>query len=67
MQENYYNMSQRKEEHYMKAALAEALKALKRQEVPVGAVVVCNDMIIASGHNLTETLKIRQHMLRCRQ
>jgi tRNA(adenine34) deaminase len=40
----------------MKAALAEALKAFERQEVPVGAVIVCNDIIIARGHNLTETL-----------
>ena len=44
-------------EKYMKAALAEANKAFDRQEVPVGAVVVCNDVIIARAHNLTETLK----------
>ena len=41
----------------MRAALAEAKKAFDKQEVPVGAVVVCNDMIIARAHNLTETLK----------
>ena len=41
----------------MRAALAEANKALEKQEVPVGAVIVCNDMIIARAHNLTETLK----------
>ena len=41
----------------MKAALAEAGKAFDKQEVPVGAVVVCNDIIIARAHNLTETLK----------
>ena len=40
----------------MRAAIDEAMKALERQEVPVGAVVVCNDMIIARAHNLTETL-----------
>ena len=40
----------------MRAAIDEAIKALERQEVPVGAVVVCNDMIIARAHNLTETL-----------
>ncbi len=40
----------------MKAALAEAEKALNRQEVPVGAVIVCGDRIIARAHNLTETL-----------
>ena len=41
----------------MRAALAEANKAFDKQEIPVGAVVVCNDMIIARAHNLTETLK----------
>ena len=40
----------------MRAALAEAKKAFDRDEVPVGAVVVCNDIIIARAHNLTETL-----------
>ncbi len=44
-------------ERYMKAALAEAKKAFDREEIPVGAVVVCNDTIIARAHNLTETLK----------
>ena len=42
--------------HYMKQALAEARKAAERDEVPVGAVVVCKDRIIARAHNLTETL-----------
>lgn len=41
----------------MRAALAEAYKAFEKLEVPVGAVVVCNDIIIARAHNLTETLK----------
>jgi tRNA(adenine34) deaminase len=50
-------MAQDTREHYMRAALAEANKAFDKQEVPVGAVVVCNDMIIAMAHNLTETLK----------
>lgn len=40
----------------MKQALAEARKAAERGEVPVGAVVVCKDRIIARAHNLTETL-----------
>ena len=44
-------------EQFMKAALAEALKAYDKQEVPVGAVVVYKDTIIARGHNLTETLR----------
>ena len=33
------------------------IKLLKNRRVPVGAVVVCNEMIIARAHNLTETLK----------
>ena len=41
---------------YMKQALLEAEKAAEVGEVPVGAVVVCNDRIIARAHNLTETL-----------
>jgi len=50
-------MQASKHEKYMKAALGEAEKAFDRDEVPVGAVVVCNDMIIARAHNLTEALK----------
>lgn len=42
--------------YYMKQALMEAEKASGRGEVPVGAVVVCRDRIIARTHNLTETL-----------
>ena len=41
---------------YMRQALMEAEKAAERDEVPVGAVVVCRDRIIARAHNLTETL-----------
>jgi tRNA(adenine34) deaminase len=41
----------------MKAALEEAKKAFEKREVPVGAVIVCNDIIIARAHNLTETLR----------
>jgi len=44
------------DEHYMKQALFEAQKALEHGEVPIGAVVVCQNRIIARGHNLTETL-----------
>ena len=40
----------------MRAAIDEAKKALARQEVPIGAVVVCDNMIVARAHNLTETL-----------
>jgi len=47
---------QAKDIQFMKAALEEAKKAFEKQEVPVGAVVVCNDIIVARAHNLTETL-----------
>ena len=40
---------------YMKAALAEAKKALIKGEIPIGCVIVKDDKIIARGHNLTET------------
>lgn len=40
----------------MKEALKEAQKALEKDEVPVGAVIVSNNMVIARAHNLTETL-----------
>ena len=44
------------DEQYMRHALAEARQALQRDEVPIGAVVVCAWRIIGRGHNLTETL-----------
>ena len=44
------------DQDYMKQALIEAKKAFDRDEVPVGAVVVCRDRIIARSHNLTELL-----------
>lgn len=42
--------------HFMRQALAEAEKAFRMEEVPVGAVVVCNNRIIARAHNQTEQL-----------
>ncbi|HOI26539.1 MAG TPA: nucleoside deaminase [Paludibacteraceae bacterium] len=42
--------------YYMKQALLEAKKANEKGEVPVGAVVVCKNTIIARSYNLTETL-----------
>lgn len=44
------------DEHFMREALKEAHKAMEKDEVPVGAVLVYNNKIIARGHNLTETL-----------
>jgi tRNA(adenine34) deaminase len=44
------------DEYYMKQAMEEAKKALAAGEVPIGAVVVCQNRIIARAHNLTERL-----------
>jgi tRNA(adenine34) deaminase len=44
------------DEYYMKEALKEAQKAFDEDEVPVGAVVVCDNRIIARAHNMTEKL-----------
>ena len=41
---------------FMKQALVEAQKAFDKDEIPVGAVVVCQGSIIARAHNLTERL-----------
>jgi len=44
------------DEQFMREALKEARKAFDADEVPVGAVVVANNRIIARAHNLTERL-----------
>ncbi|MEO8474051.1 MAG: nucleoside deaminase [Chryseolinea sp.] len=44
------------EEYFMREALKEAKKALDAGEIPVGAVVVCKNRVIARGHNQTEKL-----------
>ena len=44
------------DESFMQEALKEAQKAFDADEVPVGAIVVCNNKIIARAHNLTERL-----------
>ena len=46
----------KKDEQYMRKALVEAQQAYDEGEIPVGAVIVCNDRIISRAHNLTETL-----------
>lgn len=43
-------------EYFMKEALKEARKAFDEDEIPIGAVMVCNDHIIARAHNRTEKL-----------
>lgn len=47
---------QQRDEFFMRKALVEAQAAYEQGEVPIGAVVVCGDRIIARAHNLTETL-----------
>jgi tRNA(adenine34) deaminase len=49
-------MADNQDEKWMRVALQEATLALKKKEVPVGAVVVYQDKIIGRGHNQTETL-----------
>lgn len=44
------------DESFMRQALNEAKYAYEKDEVPIGAVVVCQNRIIARAHNLTETL-----------
>jgi tRNA(adenine34) deaminase len=45
------------DEHFMREALKEAKKAFDLGEIPVGAVVVCNNQIISRTYNQTELLK----------
>lgn len=44
------------DEYFMKQAYAEALQAFEADEIPVGALVVCKNRIIARAHNHTERL-----------
>lgn len=44
------------DERFMREALREADRAWDEDEIPVGAVVVCNGRVIGKGHNLTEKL-----------
>ncbi len=57
---NYYSETSNKDNnpdlYFMEQALIEAKKAELSDEVPVGAVIVCQGQIIGRGHNLTETL-----------
>ena len=45
-----------KDEQFMRKALYEAERAAEEGEIPIGAVIVCNDRIISRAHNLTEKL-----------
>ncbi len=44
------------DEYFMRQALQQAYNAMEQDEVPVGAIIVHQNKIIAKGHNLTETL-----------
>tara|TARA_B110000211_G_scaffold234200_1_gene302823 strand:+ start:1977 stop:2426 length:450 start_codon:yes stop_codon:yes gene_type:complete len=44
------------DDHFMKLAYQEAEKAFNQDEVPVGAVIVCDNQVIARAHNMTEAL-----------
>lgn len=44
------------DDYFMRIALNEAITAYEKDEIPVGAIIVCNNKIIAKAHNLTETL-----------
>ena len=44
------------DEKYMRMALEEARKAMERDEVPIGAIIVCRGRVVGRGYNLTETL-----------
>ena len=44
------------DEHFMRLALREAEQAFEADEVPIGAIVVMNEKVIARGHNMTEKL-----------
>ncbi len=48
--------TKKKDEAFMRRALQEAQAAFDEDEIPVGAVIVCQDKIIARAHNLTEML-----------
>lgn len=44
------------DEYFMQQALQEARQAFEEEEIPIGAVVVMQNRIIARGHNMTERL-----------
>ncbi|MCH5225202.1 MAG: nucleoside deaminase [Muribaculaceae bacterium] len=49
-------MTDPRDEYYMSLAMRQAEEAFDQDEVPVGAVVVCNGKVIGMGHNQTEAL-----------
>ncbi len=55
MSENILNLSD--DEYYMRLAIKQSLSAYREGEVPVGAVAVCKDRVIAKAYNQVELLK----------
>ena len=49
-------MKDPRDEYFMSLALHQAEIAFESNEVPIGAIVVCNDKVIGCGYNQTETL-----------
>ena len=52
----YMEINLKSDEYFMNQAIEEAKKALDLNEVPVGAVIVCDNQIIARGYNYVEHL-----------
>jgi tRNA(adenine34) deaminase len=50
------SLTEKTDAYYMREALKEARKAEELDEVPIGAVIVCDDRIVARSHNLSERL-----------
>jgi tRNA(adenine34) deaminase len=48
------DLKRKDDERFMRVALDEARQAFEDDEVPIGAVVVCNGRIVGRGHNMTE-------------
>ncbi len=50
------DLTAKEDERFMRIALDEARQAFDSDEIPIGAVVVCDGRIVGRGHNMTETL-----------
>ena len=57
LSESHYPIDLNSDEYFMNEAIKEAKKALRNDEVPVGAVVVHNGVVIGRGYNQVEMLK----------
>ena len=58
----FFGEMRMKDEYYMNIAIKEAQKAFKKDEIPVGVVIVKNDEIIAKGYNKrNKSNKVKDH------